>query len=67
MSTSNESQQKEAIDPSADIAQDDLAEETSGEEAGFIFDEKEKHYPVFFLTKVPAGVRFFLRSKALSL
>ena len=67
MSMSNESRQKEEIDSSADTAQDDLDEETSGEEPGFAFDEKKKHYPMFFLTKVPAGVRLFLRSKAPSL
>ena len=67
MSMSNESQQKEEIDPSADMVQDDLADEASGDEPDFVFDEKKKHYPMFFLTKAPADVRLFLRSKTPSL
>lgn len=58
----NESQQKEEIDPSADLAQDDLDEETD-----FVFDEKQTHYPMFFLTNIPAGVRLFLGSQVPSL
>ena len=67
MSMSNESQQEKEIDPSADMAQDDPNEEASGEEPDFVFDEKKTHYPMFFLTKIPAGVRLFLRSKVPSL
>ncbi len=67
MFISNESRQKEEIDPSADIAQDEQDEETSHEQPGFVFDEKEKYYPVFYLTDIPAGVRLFLRLKVLSL
>ena len=58
----NDAQQKEEIDLSADMVQDDVNEEASGEEADFVFDEKKTHYPMFFLTKIPAGVRLFLRS-----
>ena len=67
MSISNESQQKEEIDPSAEMAQDDQDEETSSDQVGWVFDEKQKHYPVFYLTENPDGVRLFLRSKVLSL
>ena len=67
MSISNESQQTEEIDPSADMAQDDLDEEIRSEEPDFVFDEKKTHYPMFFLTKIPAGVRLFLRSQVPSL
>ena len=61
MATSNESQQKGETDPRADFQQDDQ-DRTSGEEAGFVFDEKKKHYPFFALTEVPAGVGLSLRS-----
>jgi len=67
MSISNESQQKEGIDPGADIAQDDQDEETSDEQPGFVFDENERHYPIFYLTDIPAGVRLVLSSTVLSL
>lgn len=67
MSISNESQQIEELDPIGNVAQDDQDEETSDEQPGFVFDEKQKHYPLFYLTDIPAGVRLFLRSKSLSL
>jgi hypothetical protein len=67
MSISNESQQKEEIDNSVDIAQDDQDGEISDEHPGFVFDEKETHHPVFYLTDIPAGVRLFLRAKVLLL
>ena len=69
MSISNESQQKEEIDPSAEMAQNDQDRETRSEQEGWVFDEKQKHYPVFFLTDIPGDVRLrlFLRSKVLSL
>lgn len=65
--SSNEQQQKEEMDPSADMAQDDQDEETSDEQPGFVFDETEKHCPVFFLTDIPTGVRLSLRSNVLLL
>ena len=63
MSFNNESQQIEEIDPSAEMAQDDQDEETRSEQEGWVFDEKQKHYPFFFLTDVPGDVRLrtFLR------
>lgn len=63
MSTNNVSKQQEEIDPSAEIAQDNLDEEASDEDPGFAFDEKENCYPLFYLTEIPAGVRLSLRSK----
>lgn len=49
------------------MAQEDLVEEVSGEQPGFVFNKKEKHYPIFFLTKIPTAVRLFLRSLVPSL
>ena len=67
MSTNKASKHKEEIGPSADMAQEDLDEETSGEELDFIFDETKQYYPLFYLTEIPAGVRLSLRSKIPSL
>lgn len=67
MSIDNESPQQEEIEASADIAQDDPDEETSSEGSFFEFDEKEKHFPMFFLTDPPYGVRLSIRSEGILL
>ena len=67
MSANEASKQKEEIGPIADMAQEDLDEEASGEEPDFIFDEKKQYYPLFYLTEIPGDVRLSLRSKVPSL
>ena len=67
MSANRASKQEEEIGPNADMAQEDLDEETSGEEPDFVFDEKKQYYPLFYLTEIPADVRLAPRSKVLSL
>ena len=67
MSTNKESKQKEEVEPSADMSQDELEEEASGEKPDFVFDEKKQYYPLFYLTETPGGVRLSLRSKVPSL
>ena len=62
MAEETSDRQTDEIDPNADMAQ-----ETSDEKLGWVFDETQKHYPVFYLTDIPDNVRLFLRSKVLSL
>ena len=63
MDTSNASQQEEVTDLREDMEQEEQDEQDEGSDdhqSRSVFDEKERHFPLFFLTDVPDDVRLHL-------